>query len=286
MTVRTSLEEQQMKIAKRVFVRFFAERFFDEAAQTAYYLLLSVFPFLIFILSLISFFPVDAQQILDFLRPFAPGESFALIEDNVTNILAQDKGRVLSLSLIAAFWVSSMAIQALARTLNEANGMKSTLPYWKGLLRDLGVTLLFMTLVPLSLFLPFIESGLHWVVSRSGTLDDWQGWIYIWPVVRWGLGSVFLFLFFLLFYKILPNERLKLREVWPGALLSAVGWQVVSLLFADYVSNVNYTRLYGQLAGIIVLVLWFYLTAVVILLSGLLIAEVRNARMLQAKRKR
>lgn len=274
-----------MKIAKRVFVRFFAERFFDEAAQTAYYLLLSVFPFLLFILSLISFFPVDAQQILDFLRPFAPGDSFALIEDNVTNILAADKGRVLSLSLIAAFWISSMAVQALARALNEANGIKSKLPYWKGLIRDLGVTLLFMTLVPLSLFLPFIESGLHWVVSRAGTLDDWQGWIYIWPTVKWGLGSVFLFSFFLLFYKIVPNERLTFREVWSGALFSAIGWQVVSLLFADYVSNVNYTRLYGQLAGIIVLVLWFYLTAVVILLSGLLIAEVRNVRMPRAKKR-
>ncbi|PUB13324.1 YihY/virulence factor BrkB family protein [Paenisporosarcina sp. OV554] len=275
-----------MKIVTRIFVRFFTERFFDEAAQTAYFLLLSVFPFLLFILSLISFFPVDAQQILDFLRPFAPGDSFALIEDNVTNILTADKGRVLSLSLIAAFWVSSMAVQALARALNEANGMKSTLPYWKGLLRDLGVTLLFMTLVPLSLFLPFIESGLHWVVSSAGTVDDWQGWIYIWPTVKWGLGSIFLFLFFLLFYKIVPNERLTFRDVWPGALLSAIGWQVVSLLFADYVSTVNYTRLYGQLAGIIVLVLWFYLTAVVILLSGLLIAEVRNARTLKVKRKR
>ena len=275
-----------MKIVIRVFVRFFTERFFDEAALTAYYLLLSVFPFLLFILSLISLFPVDAQQILDFLRPFAPGDSFALIEDNVTNILAADKGQVLSLSLIAAFWISSMAVQALARTLNEANGMKSSLPYWKSLLRDLGVTLLFMTLVPLSLLLPFIESGLHWVVSLAGTVDDWQGWIYIWLVVRWGLGSVFLFLFFLLFFKVLPNERLTLREVWPGALLSAVGWQVVSLLFAEYVSNVNYTRLYGQLAGIIVLVLWFYLTAVVILMSGLLIAEVRHIQMLQTKRKR
>jgi membrane protein len=160
------------------------------------------------------------------------------LEDNVTNILAADKGQVLSLSLIAAFWISSMAVQALAHTLNEANGMKSTLPYWKRLLRDLGVTLLFMTLVPLSLFLPFIESGLHWVVSLAGTVDDWQGWIYIWLVVRWGLGSVVLFLFFLLFFKILPNERLTLREVLPGALLSAVGWQVVSLLFAEYVHEI------------------------------------------------
>lgn len=268
-----------MKLVTRIFMRFFSERFFDEAAQTAYYLLLSVFPFLLFILSLISFFPVDEQQILNFLRPFAPGESFNLIEDNVTNILTADKGRVLSLSLLAAFWVSSMAVQALARALNEANGIKSTLPYWKGLLRDLGITLLFMTLIPLSLFLPFIESGLHWVVSKAGTIDHWQGWIYIWPAVKWGLGSVFLFLFFLLFYKIVPNKRLTFRDVWPGALLSAVGWQVVSILFSDYVANVNYKRLYGQLSGIIVLVLWFYLTTVVILLSGLLIAEVRKLRL-------
>ncbi|MET0785334.1 MAG: YihY/virulence factor BrkB family protein [Paenisporosarcina sp.] len=267
-----------MKLITSVIKRFFAERFFDEAAQTAYYLLLSVLPFLIFIISLVSFFPVDGNQILEFLRPFAPGDSFRFIEDNVLNILEEDKGRVLWISLLSAFWISSMAVQALARALNEANGNKNALPYWKGLLRDLGVTLLFMTLVPLSLFLPFIESGLHWVVSEAETIDDWQGWIYIWPGVKWGLGSVFLFLFFLLFYKIVPSERLTFIEVWPGALLSAVGWQIVSLIFADYVSSVNYTRLYGQLSGIIVLVLWFYLTAVVILLSGLLIAELRKIR--------
>lgn len=272
-----------MRLITRIFVRFFKERFFDEAAQTAYYLLLSVFPFLIFILSLVSFFPVDEQQLLNFLRPFAPGDSFRFIEDNVTNILKADKGRVLSLSLIAAFWVSSMAVQALARALNEANGVQSTLPYLKGLIRDLGVTLLFMLLVPMSLFLPFIESGLHWIVSSAGSIDNWQGWIYIWPKVKWGLGSLFLFLFFILFYLIVPNKRLTFLDVWPGALLSAVGWQVVSLIFADYVSKVNYTRLYGQLAGIIVLVLWFYLTAVVILLSGLLIAEVRKIRNPQEK---
>lgn len=268
-----------MKIVARIIKRFFAERFFDEAAQTAYYLLLSVFPFLIFILSLVSFFPVEEEQLLNFLRPFAPGNSFTFIEDNVTNILSADKGRVLSFSLLASFWISSMAVQALARALNQANGVQSRLPYWKGLLRDLGVTLLFMMIVPLLLFLPFIEHGLHWIVSNAGTVENWQGWIYIWPKVKWGLGSIFLFLFFLLFYIILPDKWLTFRHVWPGALLSAVGWQIVSILFADYVAQVNYYRLYGQLGGIIVLVLWFYLTAVVILLSGLLNAEVRKMRM-------
>lgn len=273
-----------MKLIKNILVRFFKERFFDEAAQTAYYLLLSVFPFLIFILSLVSYFPVEDQQILNFLRPFAPGNSFAFIEDNVTDILSADKGRVLSYSLLASFWISSMAVQALARALNQANNVQSKLPYWKGLLRDLGVTFLLMMIMPLLLFLPFIEEGLHWIVSKAGTIDNWQGWIYIWPKVRWGLGSIFLFLFFLLFYIILANKRLTFRQVWPGALFSAVGWQVVSLLFGDYVAQVNYSRLYGQLGGIIVLVLWFYLTAVVILLSGLLNAEVRKMRKQQSRK--
>lgn len=273
-----------MKLIKNIFGRFFKERFFDEAAQTAYYLLLSVFPFLIFILSLVSYFPVEDQQILNFLRPFAPGNSFAFIEDNVTDILSADKGRVLSYSLLASFWISSMAVQALARALNQANNVQNRLPYWKGLLRDLGVTLLFMMIMPLLLFLPFIEEGLHWIVSKAGTIENWQGWIYIWPKVKWGLGSIFLFLFFLLFYIILANKRLTFRQVWPGALFSAVGWQVVSLLFAHYVAQVNYSRLYGQLGGIIVLVLWFYLTAVVILLSGLLNAEMRKMRMQQSRK--
>ncbi len=267
-----------MKLAVNILVRFFKERFFDEAAQTAYYLLLSVFPFLIFILSLISYFPVDDEQLLNFLRPYAPGNSFAFIEDNVTTIFLTDKGRILSFSLLASFWLSSMAVQALARALNQANGVRSRLPYWKGLLRDLGVTFIFMLIVPLLLFLPFLEEGLHWIVSRAGTVENWQGWIYIWPQVKWGLGTLFLFLFFLLFYIIVPEKRHTFRHVWPGALFSAVGWQVVSLLFADYVSQVNYARLYGQLGGIIVMVLWFYLTAVVILLSGLLIAEVEKMR--------
>lgn len=267
-----------MKLVINILVRFFKERFFDEAAQTAYYLLLSVFPFLIFILSLISYFPVDDEQLLNFLRPYAPGNSFAFIEDNVTTIFLTDKGRILSFSLLASFWLSSMAVQALARALNQANGVRNKLPYWKGLLRDLGVTFIFMLIVPLLLFLPFLEEGLHWIVSNAGTIENWQGWIYIWPVVKWGLGTLFLFLFFLLFYIIVPEKRHTFRHVWPGALFTAVGWQVVSLLFADYVSQVNYARLYGQLGGIIVMVLWFYLTAVVILLSGLLIAEVDKMR--------
>ncbi|OLN23017.1 hypothetical protein BTO30_06465 [Domibacillus antri] len=262
-----------MNVTKRILSRFFGERFYDQAAQTAYYLLLSVIPFIIFILSVISFFPLNQEAILEFVKPYAPGESFTLIEENVTAVLSAGKGQLLSLSLISTFWLSSMAVQSLGRSLNDASKIERNLPFWKGLLRDFGVTLIFMIMVPLSLVIPLAERILHWIVAQSDTIEAWSGWLSIWPAVKWGIGTLVLIVFFSAFYKIVPNERRPFRFVLPGAIFAAIGWQIVSLLFGNYAAAVSYTKLYGQLSGIIVLVLWFYLTAVVILLGGLLNAE-------------
>lgn len=266
-----------MEIAENVIARFLKERFFDQAAQTAYYLLLSLFPFLLFLLSLLSLFPVNEEMLLTFLRPFAPEQSFTLIEMNIHTLLAKGDGKVLYASLGAAFWVSSIAVQSLARSLDLANGNVRRYAFWKVLIRDLGITLLFMLVIPLSLLLPIIENALRKVIMYYDTIEEWQGWLYIWPNVKWGLGTLFLFLFFALFYKVLPTGRMRFKEALPGAFFSAIGWQLFSFVFGGYVSNVDYTRLYGQLSGIILLVIWFYFTAVIILLSGLLNAEWRRA---------
>lgn len=265
-----------MKIVKNALIRFFKERFYDQAAQTAYYLLLSMFPFLIFILSLLSFFTVNEEMLLTFLRPFAPAQAFRIIEYNVHAVLNQEQGKVLYVSLIVAFWISSMAVQSLARSLDLANGTVRRYAFWKVLIRDLGVTLLFMFVIPLSLFLPIIENALRTVLTHYETIEEWRGWLIIWPNVKWGLGTLFLFLFFLLFFKVVPTGRMRFKEALPGALFSAIGWQLFSFVFGDYVSSVDYTRLYGQLSGIILLVTWFYFTAVILLFSGLMNAEGRK----------
>lgn len=265
-----------MTVVKNVLTRFFKERFFDQAAQTAYYLLLSMFPFFIFILSLLSFFPVNEEMLLTFLRPFVPEQAFRIIEYNIHAVLNKGHGKVLYVSLIVAFWISSMAVQSLARSLDLANGYVRRYAFWKVLIRDLGVTLLFMLVIPLSLFLPIIEKALREVITYYDTIEEWQGWLFVWPNVKWGLGTLFLFLFFLLFFKVVPTERMKFKEAVPGALFSTIGWQLFSFVFGEYVSNVDYTRLYGQLSGIILLVTWFYFTAVILLLSGLMNAEMRR----------
>lgn len=260
----------------RILKRFFRERFFDQAAQNAYYLLLSVLPFLFVVLSLIRFFPVDEVNIFALLRPFVPESSFQLIEQSVQTVLYRSQGHLLLVSTVAALWTSSVAVQSFARSLDLANGTSRRPAFWRVMVRDLGVTLLFMLVVPLSLFLPLVEKMLFEVITYYDAIEDWRGWLYVWPNVKWGLGTVFLFLFFLLFYKVVPTSKMKVYEAFPGALFSAIGWQLVSLLFGEYVASVDYSRLYGQLTGIILLVLWFYLTAVIVLLAGLLNAEWRR----------
>ncbi|MHC8514795.1 YihY/virulence factor BrkB family protein [Sporosarcina sp. ITBMC105] len=260
-----------------VIKRFFKDRFFDQAAQTAYYLLLSMFPFLIFLFSLVSYLPVDEEMFLAFIKPFAPSEAYSIIEQNVRAIIYKVQGKVLYTSLAIAFWISSVAVQSLARSLDLANGYVRKYPFWKVLIRDLGVTFLFMLVLSSSLFLPLVERALREVVTYYDTVEQWQGWLYIWPNVKWGLGTLFLFLFFLLFYKVVPTGKMKVKEVVPGAIFSALGWQLFSLVFGSYVANVDYTKIYGQLSGIILLVLWFYLTAVILMLSGLLNSEWRRS---------
>lgn len=267
-----------MIVIKNAVYRFFNERFFDQSAQTAYYLLLSILPFFLFILSLLNFFPVHKETLFSFLRPFIPEQSYEMIEMNVRSIVGKTEGPILYVSLIAAFWITSVAVQSLARSLDLANGTVRKYPFWRVLIRDLRVTLLFMFLVPLSLILPIIERALYEIVMYYDVIERWQGWFYFWPKVKWGLGTLFLIGFFLLFFKVVPTGKMSVKDALPGALFSAIGWQLFSFMFGTYVSSVDYTRLYGQLSGIILLVIWFYLTAVIILFSGLLNAEKRNYR--------
>ncbi|KMY56281.1 hypothetical protein AC623_17880 [Bacillus sp. FJAT-27231] len=264
-----------VKFVYRVSIRFFTEQFFDQAAQTAYYLLLSIVPFLIFMLSLVSFFPIQEDDILSVIRPYAPANTYNLIHENVETVLEKGKGQLMSISFFSTFWLSSMAIQSLVRSLNEAYRIKRKLRFLHGVIRDLGVTLIFMFLVPLSLLIPLAERLLHLLISTEVliTIETAAPFLATWTAIKWGLGTVFLFGFFILFYKILPSGKQRVRSVIPGAAFAAISWQAMSVIFGEYASAVNYTRIYGQLAGIVILTLWFYLTAVVLLVGGLINAE-------------
>jgi len=256
-----------IQTSKTVAARFFTERFFDQAAQTAYYFLLSFVPFIIFLFSLLSFFPIDTNNLLIFIEPFTPKSAYDVIERSIETVNNSGK-KVLSFSLLATFWLASMAIQSLVRSLNDAYHIQRKQTFLRGLINDLILTFGFMVVVAISLFVPIIEEVIrHLVLTKVHVPDIW---FQSWTTIRWGIGTLFLLGFFILFYKLMPSARVTWKDVLPGAVFSTLGWQVVSTGFGYYVQFGSYSQIYGQLGSIIILMVWFYLTAAILLIGGLI----------------
>jgi membrane protein len=255
-----------------IFYRFFSERFYDLSAQMAYYFMLSMIPFLIFMFSLIGFLPFNADNVLMMIEPFAPANTYGIIRNTLHSILDEGRGQWLSISFIATFWLASMAVQSLVRSFNHAYQFKREQSFIRALLNDLFLTLGFMIILSLSLFIPIIERIAHTFIVTQVDVPGF--WIRMWNMVKWGMGTGFLFMFFLFLYKIVPSIKLSWMKVIPGALFATLGWQWVSVSFSYYVNLGNYSKIYGQLASIVVLMTWFYLTAVVLLVGGLINAEI------------
>lgn len=262
-----------IKNTKQILTRFFAERFYDQSAQMAYYLMLSLFPFLIFLFSLMGFLQVNPNNILEMIEPFAPQETYIVVRNTLDNILDKGRGELLSFSLVATFWLASMAIQSLVRSLNKAYKIRRKQSFFlQGIISDLLLTLGFMIILSLSLLVPIIEDIVRTFVLTQVKVGEL--WYLLWFLTRWGLGTLFLYLFFTTLYKVVPSIRVPWRGVFPGAMFATIGWQVVSIGFSKYVAVSNYSEFYGQLGSIIVLMVWFYLTAVVLLIGGLINALV------------
>ncbi|MCJ8007781.1 YihY/virulence factor BrkB family protein [Lederbergia wuyishanensis] len=249
--------------------RFFIDRFHDQSAQMAYYFMLSIFPFLIFALSLVSFLPIRVEDILSAIEPFAPKGSFHLIKSNVLSIFGQQQTKIASFSLLAAFWIASMAVQSLVRAMNDAYNIVRKEGFFLAFGKDLILTLSIMITLTVSLLVPIAEElGRVFLASHVDLPPSFHSW---WLLSKWVIGSVYLFFFFLFLYTVVPSTKVKLQSVIPGAVFATIGWQSVSIAFSYYVSYAaSYTRLYGQLGNIIVLMIWFYFTAAVLLIGGLL----------------
>ncbi|BCB03100.1 YihY/virulence factor BrkB family protein [Bacillus sp. KH172YL63] len=248
--------------------RFFGERFYDQAAQLAYYLLLSIFPFLLFVTSLISYLPISETNVLLLIKPFAPDKSYAIIQNNIERILYDQRGDVLSLSIFFTLWLASMAVQSMVRSLNLAYKIERKKPFLIALLYDLLLTVGFMILISFSLIVPVVEEYIRHARFTEGKING--DWSQAWVLGKWGLSSIFMFALFVFLYMVVPSKRISFRHVIPGALLAAFGWQGVSWLYGTYVKINDYSQFYGQLGSVITLVVWFYISSTILLIGGLL----------------
>jgi membrane protein len=256
-----------VKVLKQLGDRFLNLRVYDLSAQMAYYFLMSVFPFLLVIYSLLTYLPLREENILELVQPYAPESTYNLIDKTLSYTVMRQEGNLLSFSLIVTLWLSSMGFQSMKRIMNDAYQVRNNENMLKQILESLLLTVGFMIAVLFSVFVPLFEKILR--VYLEGIFSN-LAFQKLWIIIQWGIGTVFLLLFFIMLYSFAPSIKLGFKKVLPGAFLATIGWQLVSMGFATYVSGSNYSALYGQVAGLVVLMLWFYLSAMIIILGGLL----------------
>jgi membrane protein len=256
-------------ISSEVYNRIFEDEIFGRAAQLAYYWLFSLFPLLIFLTALLAYLPLPRffERFFEYLQNMLPPDAFSLINSTFIQITTQPRGGLLSFGILVSVWASASGMEAIITALNTAYDVTNRRAWWRERLLALQLTLGLALFVIVALALLFFgESIGERLALAYGYGETFRAF---WSLARWAGIVGFIFLALELLYFIAPNAEQRLRETTPGALFALGGWLLISFGFKFYVVRFgNYNATYGALGGVMVLMLWLYLTGVAILLGG------------------
>ncbi|WP_082087886.1 YihY/virulence factor BrkB family protein [Domibacillus indicus] len=237
------------------------------AAQMAYFFLLALFPLMIFMVTLLGYLPIDPTEIFDIVKNFAPSESLNLVQDTLREVTSNQNGGLLSVGVIGTIWSASNAMNAVIKGLNYAYDVKETRAFY--IARGLSILLTFAFILVIGTMLILQVFGQQIGEFAFNYLGMGDEFLSIWTWIRFLLPPVVLFLVFVGLYYLAPNLKVKYVTVLPGALFATIGWILVSLCFSFYVNNFgNYSATYGSIGGVIILMIWLYLSAMIILIGG------------------
>ncbi|MBS2970033.1 YihY/virulence factor BrkB family protein [Metabacillus sp. KIGAM252] len=256
-----------MSFIKELIHRIQKHELGDLAAVLAYYFLLSLFPLLIFSLTLLPYFSIDPQTVGKFVNQFAPGDSGQLLEEQITSLISTPNGGLLSLGIIGTLWSASNATNAVMRSLNKAHMVEESRAFWKvrgmAILLTIGLVLGLVVTLVLPIFGDVLLSGIKSIFPETALTDS------LFTVIRWLIAFVLMALILGIIYYFSPNLGLRAKDVIPGAIVGTLLWQLISFGFSLYVSQFgNYQATYGSVGGVIVLMTWLYLSGFVILIGG------------------
>ncbi|MFS0614548.1 YihY/virulence factor BrkB family protein [Lederbergia ruris] len=255
------------KFIKRLITKIMDNDVTGMAAQLAYFFLLSLFPLLIFITTLLPYTPLNQDDLFNIIKGFAPEETFNMVRKTLDEVMVNRSGGLLSIGIIGTIWSASNGMNGLMRSLNRAYNVEEGRPFIlaRGLAIILTIAMIFVFL--LALLVPVFGKQLGMLVfSYVGYSSEF---LQIWGLIRWTLTPIILFIVFFIIYLLAPSTKVRFKTAAPGALFASLGWIIVSFGFSYYVSEFgNYTSTYGSLGAIIVLMLWFYLSAIIIMVGG------------------
>ncbi|MEV8437639.1 YihY/virulence factor BrkB family protein [Actinosynnema sp. NPDC051121] len=271
-------------VIKRTVKEFGDDNLTDWAAALTYYAVLSLFPGLLLLTALLGLLGPDAtQSIVDSLDALGPGEAKDTIAGALENLQkSQASGLLAIVGLVTALWSASGYVGAFMRAANSIYDVEEGRPFWKVIPLRLGLTIGVVVLLALTAL----------GVTLTGGVAEWLGevlglgstFVTVWDVAKWPVLFVLASLAIGLLFWASPNVR-QPSFLWitPGGLLTVVVWVAASLGFAFYVSNFGaYNKTYGSLAGVIIFLVWLWISNLALLLGAELDAELERGRRIEA----
>jgi membrane protein len=289
-TTRTPEEPTDLKgrgwlhVLKRTGKEFSADNLTDWAAALTYYSVLSIFPALIAMVSVLGLVGDSATQpLIDNLGSVAPGPAKEIFTSAIQNLQKSQgaAGILFVAGLAGAVWSASGYVAAFMRASNSIYDVQEGRPIWKTAPVRVGVTLVLLLLVAISAIAVAVTGGLAEQVGNLIGVGSTA--VTVWDIAKWPVLLLIVSFMFAFLYWAAPNvKHPKFRWVSPGGVVAVLVWVIASAAFAFYVANFSsYNKTYGALGGVISFLVWLWISNIAVLLGAELNAELERERAIE-----
>jgi membrane protein len=269
---------------KRTGKEFKQDNLTDWAAALTYYGVLAIFPALIVLVSILGLVGDSATQpLIDNLGTVAPGPAKEIFTNALKNLQGDQgaAGVLFIIGLLGALWSASGYVAAFMRASNSIYDMEEGRPVWKTLPVRVGLTIVLLTLLAVTTIAVVLTGGLAEKVGDLIGLGSTA--VTVWNIAKWPVLLLVVSFMFALLYWAAPNVKQPgFRWVSPGGILAVVGWLIASGAFAFYVGNFgSYNKTYGALGGVVVFLVWLWISNIMILLGAEFNSELERGRAIE-----
>ncbi len=242
------------------------------AGQAALFIIISFFPFIMLLISLIQFLPFTLEEVQQFTVDFLSPTLNDFLVSIIKEIISKSSISIISITSVTVLWSASKGFLAIIRGLNSVYSVDEKRGYVKLRLTTVLYTIVTLVIILVTLGLLVFGSTINnWIVELIPQLSQMS------PVtltVRWLIGLCMLILFFMFIYTVIPERKTRFVNELPGAVFSSFGWLIFSGLYSFYIDNLaNYSYIYGSLTTVVLLLLWLYFCMYILFLG----AAINNA---------
>jgi membrane protein len=265
------------ELFKRTYRESMEDNILGLAAQLAFYFFLALFPALLFLIALASYLPgrvLDAG--VEQLAGFMPPDVLNIIREQMQRLAGGEDTHLLTIGILGAIWSSSAALVAVVDAMNRAYDVEETRPWWKvrltAILLTMGLAVFIILSFSLVLVGPFVA---EWLAGYYGLGAAFE---WTWKIAQWPVALALVAFAIALVNYFAPDVEQDWRWITPGSIVATVSWLIASLGFRIYVVNFGeYNAAYGSIGGVMVLMLWFYISGLAILFGAEMNSEIEHA---------